>query len=152
MKKISMIKKLLITFLLGLSSSASLSATNSQQVAQTLALASGLYMMYADTSEDDWQIRKPFRAGAVSPAILAGTMKAIEVISETYWHTDFFTSTPFGKTIKILASVAAAAGFCQYLGVYKHMAEQDTQNRKWAYIKGLICGLLIMLPFCNDFQ
>jgi hypothetical protein len=126
------------------------SAMQPQQVAQALALASGFYTMYADATQPDWQIRKPFRAGGASALITAGTMKAIEMISETYWHTDLFTSTPLGKTIKILASVAAAAGFCQYLGVYKHMAED--KQRTWAYIKGLICGTLFLLPFYNDLQ
>lgn len=123
-----------------------------QQIAQALALASGFYTMYTDTTQPDWQIRKPFRAGGASALIAAGTMKAIEVVSETCWQTDIFTSTLLGKAVKILVSAAAALGFCQYLGVYKHIAEQDTQNRKWAYIKGLVCGCLLVLPFCNDFQ
>jgi hypothetical protein len=125
-------------------------AMQPQQVAQVLALASGLYIVYTDTTERDCKLHTPFRAGSGSVLIAAGTMKAIEMVSKTYWHTNFFTSTPFGKTAKIIISVAAAAGFCQYLGVYKHMA-QDKQ-RTWAYIKGLICGTLLLLPFCNDFQ
>lgn len=124
------------------------SAMDSKRVACVLAMVGGMSALYMDATEPDWQLRKPCRAGVGTPLIVAATMGGLELVSKNYIETNFFTATPIGQSIKIMISVIAVASFCQYLGVYKQMA-QDTK-RIVVYLKGLLCGTLLVLPFCSD--
>ena len=126
----------------------SVQGMETRTAAYTLALMGGFSTLCIDACEKDWQMRKPFRAGFGSPLIAAITMTAIEQVAKTYIHTDIFTKTLIGQSLKIIASVATTAGFCQWLSVYKHMAQD--KKRVSAYLKGLLCGGLLILPFCSD--
>jgi len=135
-----------IAFLLSVSFS--LHAMNAQRIAQGLALTSGMYILYSDATEPDWQLRKPFRGGTGSALIAAASMKALEMFSPAYFNTNFFTATLMGQAIKILTGATAAGTFCYVIGAYKHMAQDN--KRLHAYLKGLLCGTLLVLPFCSD--
>lgn len=123
----------------------------SQQYAAYLAASviAGTVALVTDASESDWQLRKPFRAGLASPLVCAGAMAAMEHIAAAYFKTDLLTTTLVGKSLKIATSIATTAGSCQFIGAFKHIAE-DKQKRMFPFFNGLLCGILFVVPFCSD--